>query len=95
MSKYGISTEGVESLNQLANDLSKINIEIYDEGQKLKTTVGGYGEGLGIYEDKILELVDTVTSIQRNGKEAIEQLVTSIRKLASDVQELINAGFGT
>lgn len=33
MAKYGINQEGVESLNQLANDLGSINNEIEEDGK--------------------------------------------------------------
>ena len=95
MAKYGINPEGVASLNQLATDLQKINRDIEECGKKLKTTVGRYGDQLGIYEDQINELVNSVTGTQKNGREAIDQLTASVKKMAQDVQGLVNAGLGS
>ena len=58
MAKYGINKEGVASLNQLANDLGTINKDIEDDGKKLKSTVSGLSDNLGIYEEQIIELID-------------------------------------
>lgn len=95
MAKYGISNEGVESLNQLANDMGTLNDDIEEAGKTLKTTVSGFGEGLGIYEEKINELVDSVNAAQASGRESVEQLITGIKSLAQKVQELVSAGLGS
>ena len=95
MANYDISSEGVESLNQLASDMSKLNDEIEKAGKTLKSTVSGYGDGLGIYEDQINELVDRVNAAQEGGREAVEQLTAQIKKLAQTVQDLVSAGLGS
>ena len=59
MAKFGINKEGVAALRQLEKDLKSINTEIETSGKTLKAAVSGIGEGLGIYEEKILELVDS------------------------------------
>ena len=95
MSKFGISNEGVQSLKQLASDMSKLNDDIEKAGKTLKSTVSGYGDGLGIYEEKINELVDGVNAAQESGRESVEQLTVSIKKLAENVQDLVDAGLGS
>lgn len=65
MAKYGINKEGVASLNQLANDLGTINKDIEDDGKKLKSTVSGLSDNLGIYEEQIIELIDKVNTEQQ------------------------------
>lgn len=92
MAKYGINAEGVQSLNQLANDLSSINNDIEDDGKKLKTTVSGLGDNLGIYEDQILELIEKVNSEQKKGRESIQTLSASVKKKASEAEALVSAG---
>ena len=94
MAKYGISTEGVEALNQLAQDLISINSSIESDGKSLKSTVTGLEDGLGTYGNDILELVAQINTVQEKGRESVEQLSTSIKKLANDVQELLNMGLG-
>lgn len=94
MAKYGINSEGVTSLNQLANDLSSINKDIEDDGKKLKTTVSGLAEDLGIYEDQINELINQVNAEQQKGRDSIQQLSSKIKKMADDIEALVNAGLG-
>lgn len=94
MAKYGINKEGVASLNQLANDLSSINKDIEDDGKKLKTTVSGLADNLGIYEDQINELINKVNAEQQKGRESIQQLSGKVKKMATDAEALVNAGLG-
>ena len=94
MARYGINKEGVESLNQLANDLSSINNDIVEDGKKLKSTVSSLGDNLGIYEDQILELIEKVNSAQQKGRESIQSLSSKVRKMATDAEALVNAGLG-
>lgn len=94
MARYGINKEGVASLNQLANDLCNINNEIEDDGKKLKNTVSGLGDDLGIYEEQIIDLVEKVNSEQQKGRESIQQLSGKVKKMASDAEVLVNAGLG-
>ncbi len=95
MAKYGISSEGVDSLNQLATDMSNLNDDIEKAGKTLKSTISGYGEGLGIYEEKINDLVESVNAAQETGREAVEQLIGSIKKMAQTVQEFVNYGLSS
>lgn len=92
MAKFGINKEGVAALRQLEKDLKSINTEIETSGKTLKATVSGIGEGLGIYEEKILELVDSVNNTQRTGRESVEQLTGKISDKITDIEELIRAG---
>ena len=87
MAKFGINKEGVAALRQLEKDLKSINTEIETSGKTLKAAVSGIGEGLGIYEEKILELVDSVNNTQRTGRESVEQLTGSQDKRGSDQAE--------
>lgn len=95
MAKYGINNEGVQALNQLASDMCSLNDDIEKAGKTLKSTVSGYGDGLGIYEEQINELVDSVNAAQESGRESVEQLAVSIKKLAQNVQDLVSAGLGS
>jgi hypothetical protein len=92
MAKFGINKEGVAALRQLEKDLKSINTEIETSGKTLKAAVSGIGEGLGIYEEKILELVDSVNNTQRTGRESVEQLTGKISDKITDIEELISAG---
>ena len=94
MAKYGINKEGVDALNQLANDLGSINKDIEDDGKKLKSTVSSLGDNLGIYEDQIFELIENVNQAQQRGRESIQQLSAKVKKMASDAEVLVSAGLG-
>ena len=94
MAKIAISKEGVDALNQLAADMSRLNSDIEDAGKRLKTTIAGYGDSLGIYEEQINVLVDRVNKAQLSGRESIELLTEEIKKLAQNVEALVAAGLG-
>lgn len=94
MAKYGINKEGVDSLNQLSNDLGTVNTDIEENGKKLKSTISTLGEDLGIYEDQILEIIENVNAAQKKGRESIEELSVRVKKLATDAEALVSAGLG-
>lgn len=94
MAKYGISQEGVDALNQLAQDMMNINNDIEQSGRNLKGQVSGLSDGLGVYEDEIIELVDEVNNAQEKGRESLIKLSTKAKELANQVSELLNSGIG-
>ena len=94
MAKYGINKEGVASLNQLANDLGTINKGIEDDGKRLKTTISGLSDNLGIYDEQINELIDKVNAEQQKGRDSIQQLSAKVKKMADDADALVNMGLG-
>lgn len=94
MAKYAISQEGVSALNQLASDMMNINNEIEECGRKLKTTVSGLSDELGIFEDEIIDLVDEVNIVQERGREPLIQLSVKAKEMANRIQELVSAGLG-
>lgn len=92
MAVYGISKEGADALKQLATDMSTLNNDIQECGQKLTTKVSGLGEGLGIYEEQILELIAGVNQTQEKGRESVELLTNKVKKMAADVEAMVSAG---
>lgn len=92
MAKYQISEKGVAELKKLAVDMSSLNNDIDDNGRKLTAVIGGLSDGLGIYEDEIMDLVSSVNATKEKGLESVEVLTEKINKLADDVEELVNAG---
>lgn len=92
MTRYGISSEGALALKKLAKDMRGLNDDIEENGQTLLSTISGIGEGLGIYEEKIIDLVSSVNATQDKGRESVEQLSTRIEKLASNVEALVSSG---
>ena len=94
MAKYGISQEGVDALNQLAQDMMNINNDIEQSGRTLKSKIGGLSADLGTYEDEIIELVDEVNNEQEKGRESLIKLSTKAKEMANQVSEFLNAGLG-
>ncbi len=94
MAKYGISAEGVSALNQLASDMSTINDDIEESGRTLKSKISGIGDGLGVYEDEILDLVSDVNNAQEKGRESVNQLTQKVKSLANEIQGLVSMGLG-
>ena len=92
MAVYGTSKEGADALKQLATDMSTLNNDIQECGQKLTAKVSGLGEGLGIYEEQILELIAGVNQTQEKGRESVEMLTTKVKKMAADVEAMVSAG---
>lgn len=92
MAVYGISKEGANALKQLAKDMSTLNNDIQECGKKLTAQVGALGEGLGIYEDRILDLVVGINQAQEKGRESVEQLTAKVKKMADDVDAMVQAG---
>lgn len=94
MAKYGISQEGVDALNQLAQDMMNINNDIEQSGRTLKSKIGGLSADLGTYEDEIIELVDEVNNEQEKGRESLIKLSAKAKEMANQVSEFLNAGLG-
>ena len=92
MAKYGISSEGAEALRQLSNDMNSLNNDIEQCGTTLSSTVSGLSDGLGVYEEQIQEVIAKVNSTQEKGRESVQSLSAKIKKLAEDVDALVNAG---
>lgn len=92
MAKYGISKEGADSLKQLATDMSTLNNDIQECGRKLTSKVSSLGEGLGLYEDQILDLVANINRTQEKGRESVELLTNKVKKMAADVEAMVCAG---
>ncbi len=61
MAVYGISKEGADALKQLATDMSTLNNDIHECGQKLTAKVSGLGEGLVFMKSRFLSLLPALT----------------------------------
>ena len=92
MAKFGVTAEGASALRQLAKDMTTINNEIEDSARTLKTKISGLGDELGNYEEKILDLIESVNTAQIGGREAIEVLSAKVNQLAEKVEALLVEG---
>lgn len=89
MAFYDISREGVENFHQLSQDLKSLNIDIAQEGQVLRQAVISLSDSLGIYGDKILEMLDTVNRIQEDASGSIDLLVMQVEAQAKAIESIV------
>lgn len=92
MAKYGISKEGADSMRNLASRLQKGTDDIREGGNALRSEITGIGEGLGVYEEQILELVAEINLAQTKGQQAVETLISKANNKAADIESLVSAG---
>lgn len=92
MARYGISKEGADSMRNLANSLRRGTDDIREGGNNLRSEIAGIGEGLGVYEEQILELVTEINLAQTKGQQAVETLITKANNKAADIDSLVSAG---
>lgn len=92
MAKYGISKEGADSMRNLASSLQKGTDDIREGGNALRSEITGIGEGLGVYEEQILELVAEINLAQTKGQQAVETLISKANHKAADIESLVSAG---
>lgn len=91
MAKYAISAEGSEGLRLLAQKALGYSSAIEEAGETLKKGISGLN-GLGIYEERIIEVVNEVDMARMGGSEAVENVAKVLTDKANDIDELVNAG---
>lgn len=89
MAFYDISREGVANFQQLSQDLRSLNGDIAQEGQKLRQAVVALSDSLGIYSDKILEMLDSVNNIQEKASGSIDLLVIQVNEQAKRIESIV------
>lgn len=94
VAKYAISKEGVEALNQLANDLLINANNIVETNQKLEQITSSLYDNLGIYGDEIVSIVQQTKNALNNNKEEIIGLANRVKKQASEIESLMSMGIG-
>lgn len=93
MAKYAISEEGVSQLQKLSKSIISDTENIYEAGISLKNNISSLGEGLGIYENEIIDLVNHNQATLQSNREIFKQLSDSIIKKADEICGLM--GFGS
>lgn len=92
MARYGISQEGADSLRNLAQELRTINDEIQESGNELISSISGVSDGLGVFEDAIIDMASRVNAVQSKGRGATETLIDRLTKQAGVIDDLISSG---
>lgn len=85
MAKYAISEEGVSQLQKLSKSIISDTENIYEAGISLKNNISSLGEGLGIYENEIIDLVNHNQATLQSNREVFKQLSDSIVKKADEI----------
>lgn len=89
MAKYAISEEGVSQLQKLSKGIISDTENIYEAGILLKNNISSLGEGLGVYEDEIIDLVNHNQATLQSNREVFKQLSDSINKVADEICSLM------
>ena len=85
MAKYAISEEGVSQLQKLSKGIISDTENIYEAGISLKNNISSLREGLGIYENEIIDLVNHNQATLQSNREVFKQLSDSIVKKADEI----------
>ena len=89
MAKYAISEEGVSQLQKLSKSIISDTENIYEAGISLKNNISSLGEGLGIYENEIIDLVNHNQAALQSNREVFKQLSDTIIKKADEICSLM------
>ena len=90
MARYEISDAGLDALKKLKNDLEQSNTDLESCCNTLTSTIDGLSD-LGPYKSKIDNLVETMTSAQKQGREAVETLCGKLDTLTSAMESLLSS----
>lgn len=94
VAKYAISKEGVEALNQLANELLINANNIVETNQRLEQITSSLYDNLGIYGDEIVSIIHQNRNTLNSKREDIILLAQRVKKQAADVEALVSMGLG-
>ena len=95
VAKYAISKEGVEALNQLANELLINANNIVETNQRLEQITSSLYDNLGIYGDEIISIIHQNRNTLNSNREDIILLAQRVKKQATDVEALVSMGLGS
>lgn len=94
VAKYAISKEGVEALNQLANELLINANNIVETNQRLEQITSSLYDNLGIYGDEIVSIIHQNRNTLNSNREDIILLAQRVKKQAADAEALVSMGLG-
>ena len=91
MAKYAVSPEGAESLRDLSARVNGYIEGIREAGDTLKNGISGLS-GLGLFEDKILEVVAEIERLQNQGEQAVQTVSDKLTNKADEIEAILNSG---
>lgn len=89
MAKYAISQEGAAELQKLSKSLITNTENIFEAGVSLKNSLSSCGEGLGLYEDEILTMVNHNQTVLQTNRDTFKVLSDTLAKKADDICGLL------
>lgn len=95
MTKYAISEEGADAVELLSKKLLEASKKIDDNSIKLKNDVNAVSGELGIFREKIHDLINRNTASLDHYRDSIEYISNKTRKLSENIRELVHVGLGT
>lgn len=93
MTRYAISSEGAIAMKSLARQLYTEANAILEASSVLEASVEATGDGLGIYSDEIISIIQRSRSTLRKNREEILGLAEKVAQKAAEIEELVSLGF--
>lgn len=96
MAKYAISQEGIDSLNNLANELVITVREIDEACKRLYDYVQAEEDNLGVYAKDLYACIRATIMENKQGKEGVSYMVaTAIPQQIATIEELMGMMSGS
>lgn len=92
MAKYAINKEGAEALNQLGNSLLINANNIVETNYRLEQITMSLYDGLGIYGDEIIGIIQRNRQTLNNNRNDIINLAQQVKKQSQAVENLVEMG---
>ena len=89
---YDLSPEGIENLRTLSSNLERSAANIQDCGNTLKNGISAMNGDLGVFEDRINDLVDEIRSAENKSIQAIEDTCQFIQSKIEKMEIIIGLG---
>lgn len=94
MARYAISAEGAASMRALAKQLYTEANAILESSTVLEAKISAVGDGLGIYESEILEIVQQGRNTLKSNRDDILNLAQRVLQKADEIDELVSLSWG-
>ena len=88
MAKYAISPEGSAAMKSLAQSLLMSANGIIEASTSLFQKTSALSDGLGLYEEEILQIISKNKSVLVTNKDAIVSLATAAKQMSENIETL-------
>ena len=90
--RYAISQKGLESIQELRNNLRENQNDIKEAGDDLKKKISDLGPSIGEFEEPLNDLILSMRTELHNVEDVIEKLAQKADLLALEIENLLNSG---